>query len=92
MAFARLVTHYWRHAAFLEDGALMRDASRLAGIPGILIHGRMDLSSPLDVPWQLSQAWPGSELMVVDHAGHGAAGQPGMQEAVLAAIQRFADK
>jgi proline iminopeptidase len=91
MAFARLVAHYWHHAAFLEDGALVRDAGRLQGIPGILIHGRLDLSSPLDVPWQISQAWPGSELILVDDAGHGA-GEPGIQEAVLAAIDRFAPR
>jgi proline iminopeptidase len=89
MAFARLVTHYWHHAAFLGDGALLRDAGRLAGIPGVLVHGRMDLSSPLDVPWQLSRAWPGSRLIVIDDAGHGA-GQPGMREAVISAIDGFA--
>lgn len=89
MVFARLVTHYWHHAAFLEDGALLRDASRLAGIPGVLIHGRLDLSSPLDIPTQVSHAWPGSELIVIDDAGHGA-GQPGMGEALLATIDRFA--
>jgi proline iminopeptidase len=89
MAFARLVTHYWHHAAFLEDGALLRDAGRLAAIPGVLVHGRMDIGSPLDVPWQLSQVWPGSELVVIDDAGHGT-GQPGMREAVTTAIERFA--
>jgi proline iminopeptidase len=89
MAFARLVTHYWHHAAFREDGVLMREASRLAGIPGVLIHGRLDLSSPLDIPWQLSRAWPGSELVVIDDAGHGA-GQPAMRNAVLAALEGFA--
>jgi proline iminopeptidase len=45
MAFARLVTHYWHHAAFLDDGALLRDAGWLAGTPGVLIRGRIDLSS-----------------------------------------------
>jgi proline iminopeptidase len=90
MAFARLVTHYWHHAAFLEDGVLLRDAGRLSGIPGVLVHGRMDLSSPLDVPWHLSKAWPGSQLIVIGDAGHGA-GHPGMQEAVLAAIDGFAE-
>lgn len=89
MAFARLVTHYWHHTGFLEDGALQRDAGRLKGIPGVLIHGRLDISSPLDVPFLLSQAWPGSELIVIDDAGHGA-GHPGMQDALLAAIERFA--
>jgi proline iminopeptidase len=88
LAFARLVTHYWHHAGFLEDGALVRDAGRLAGIPGVLVHGRKDLSSPPDVPWQLSRAWPGSELIVIDEAGHGA-GQPGIQEAVVTALNRL---
>jgi proline iminopeptidase len=91
MAFARLVTHYWRQAAFLEDGQLIHEAGRLAGTPGILIHGRIDLSSPVDVAWELNRAWPGSELIVVDEAGHGT-GQADVQEAVLAAIQRLGNK
>ncbi|MFC0531932.1 prolyl aminopeptidase [Phytohabitans kaempferiae] len=87
MTFARLVTHYWRHAAWFDDADLLRDARRLAGIPGVLIHGRLDVSSPLDDAWELAQAWPGAEL--VDDAGHGA-GYPGMAEAALAALDRFA--
>lgn len=31
LRFARLVTHYWRHAAFLEEEQLLRDAPLLAG-------------------------------------------------------------
>lgn len=89
LSFARLVTHYWHHAAFLEDGSLLRDAGRLAGIPGVLIHGRLDLGSPIDIPWQISQSWPGSKLITVDHAGHGA-GQSGIRDALLAAIDGFA--
>ena len=34
MAFARIVTHYFSHAAWLDDGQILRDAHRLAGIPG----------------------------------------------------------
>ncbi len=89
LGFARLVTHYWRHGAWLEDGALLRDAGRLAGIPGILIHGRLDLGGPLVTPWRLANAWPGSELIVVGGAGHDAR-DPGMTESVVAATNRFA--
>jgi proline iminopeptidase len=89
MTFARLVTHYWRHAAFLEDGALLANIGRLAGIPAVLVHGRLDVSSPLDVPWELARAWPGAELVVVEEAGH-LAGDPGMAEATVAATDRFA--
>ncbi len=44
---------------------------RLAGTPAIMIHGRHDISSPLDTPWALHRAWPGSRLDVVEDAGHG---------------------
>src|SRR3954453_22189159 len=57
LRFARLVTHYWRHHAFLGEEQLLREASALNGIPGILIHGRYDVSGPLEVPWRLSQRW-----------------------------------
>lgn len=91
LAYARLVTHYWHHAAFLEDGALLRDAGRLSGIPGVLVHGRIDLGTPLEAAWLLHRAWPESRLIVIDEAGHGA-GQPAMQEAIIGAIDDFAHK
>ena len=89
MAFARLVTHYWRHVAWLEDGILLRQASRLTDIPGVLAHGRLDVSSPLDNVWELAQAWPGCELVLVDDAEHGL-GDPGMTETLITATDRFA--
>lgn len=48
--FARLVTHYFRHGAWLEGGQLLRDAAVLAGIPGAVVHGRLDLGGPLAAP------------------------------------------
>lgn len=75
LRFARLVTHYWRNAAFLEEDQLIRDAVTLNGIPGSLIHGRLDVSSPLETPWRLAQRWETSELHVMDDAGHGGGDQ-----------------
>jgi proline iminopeptidase len=69
--FARLVTHYWAHGCFLADGEVLAGLHHLAGIPGVLIHGRYDISSPLDTAWQLHQAWPASRLVVLDDGGHG---------------------
>src|SRR5215218_3088454 len=71
MEFARLVTHYWSQAAFLPEGQLERDVGRLAGIPAALVTGRVDVSGPPDVAWRLHQAWPGSELVVIEQGGHG---------------------
>jgi proline iminopeptidase len=89
LRFARLVTHYWRHAAWLEDGVLLREAGMLGGVPAVLVHGRLDVSGPPDIAWHLAQAWPGCELILVDDAGHGS-GEPGMTEALVAATDRFA--
>ncbi|GAA2149919.1 prolyl aminopeptidase [Glycomyces algeriensis] len=88
MRFARLVTHYWANAAFLEDGALLRDAGKLAGIPGVMVHGRMDISGPADIAWKLAQVWTDAELVLVGDEGHGLSGDTTI-EAVLAATNRF---
>jgi proline iminopeptidase len=70
MAVVRTCAHYFSHGLFLEDGQLLRDAGRLAGIPGVLVHGRTDMNAPLEWAWELSQAWPDAELLVAEDAGH----------------------
>jgi len=70
LAFARIVTHYVVHDAWLEDGELLRAADRLADIPGVLINGRFDFQAPLENAWTLRRHWPAAELVVVDDAGH----------------------
>jgi proline iminopeptidase len=89
LAFVRICTHYFAHHAWLEDGQLLRDAGRLTGIPGLLIHGRLDLSAPLVSAWELARAWPDAELTVIDDSGH--TGSPAMAAAVRQAISRFTD-
>lgn len=69
--FARLVTHYWSNGCFLDDAPILPAMDRLAGIPAVLIHGRYDVSGPLDTAWDLHKAWPGSRLVVCEDAGHG---------------------
>jgi proline iminopeptidase len=70
LAFARLVTHYVRHDAFLENGILIRNAGALAGIPAILINGRFDFQAPVGNAWVLHRAWPRARLVIVEDAGH----------------------
>ncbi|MET7329075.1 prolyl aminopeptidase [Nonomuraea sp. NPDC005650] len=86
MTFARLVTHYWGNDCFLpEEGDLVERAHLLEGIPGVLIHGRLDVSGPLETAWELHRRWPGSELVVIDE-GHGG---PDMLSEMVAATDRF---
>jgi len=90
LAFARLCARYFSRAGFLEEGELIRNASALRGIPGVLIHGQLDLGSPLVTAYRMAQAWPDAELKVIPGAGH--ASGPGMGEAIVAALDGFADR
>ena len=87
-AMVRICSHYFAHGAWLAEGQLLRDAHRLAGTPGVLVHGRLDLGGPLDTAWQLHAAWPDSELIVVEEAGH--LGTDETRRLVVAALDRFA--
>jgi proline iminopeptidase len=83
-----LVTHYWSHAGFLAEDQLLRDATLLNDIPGRLVHGRYDVSSPLETAWRLSKSWATSTLRVIDDAGHG--GGQAFVDAVVDALSHFA--
>jgi proline iminopeptidase len=87
LAFVRVCSHYFANDGFLEDGVLIREAGKLAGIPGTLIHGRSDLGGPMITPWELSRAWPGSELVVIEDSGH--TGSESMGVAIRAADERI---
>ncbi len=89
LAMARIECHYFVNNAFLEPDQLLRDAGHLAGIPGVIVHGRYDMICPLENAWALHHAWPGSELQIIPDAGHSAA-EPGTRAALVAATDRFA--
>lgn len=85
--FARLVTHYWSNGSFLAERQVLEGMPRLRHIPATMIHGRWDVSGPLDTAWQLHRAWPGSRLVVLDDAGHGG---DSMSAAIVAALRQGA--
>ncbi|OZM76126.1 prolyl aminopeptidase [Pseudonocardia sp. MH-G8] len=90
MAFVRICTHYFSNGAWLEEGALLRDAGRLAGIPGVLVHGRLDMGGPPHTAWELARAWPDAELRIVEDSGH--TGSDTMRAHLVEALDRFADR
>ena len=88
LAFARLVTHYVRNDAWLEDSQVLRHARDLRDIEGVAVNARLDLQAPLVNVWELKDAWPGLRLVTVDDVGH-AATQAVLEE-LVAATDRFA--
>jgi proline iminopeptidase len=84
LAFARLVTHYASHDAFLEEGILLRNADVLATIPALLVNGRFDLQAPIGNAWELHRVWPSAELVILEDTGHAGDDPKLTRELVLA--------
>ena len=89
LAFARIENHYFTHDAWLEPDQLIRDARRLAHIPGVIIQGRYDVATPMRTAWVLHRAWPEARFGLVPGAGH-AWSEPGIQRLLVEATDRFA--
>ncbi|WP_045769648.1 prolyl aminopeptidase [Xanthomonas albilineans] len=73
LAFARIENHYFVNGGFLEvEDQLLRDAHRIADIPGVIVHGRYDVVCPLANAWDLAKVWPTARLEITPASGHSA--------------------
>lgn len=89
VAFARIENHFFHHNAWLHENQLQRNAGKLIGIPGVIIHGRYDMPCPVRYAYELSKVWTDAELHIVEGAGH-AFSEPGILHQLIAATDRFA--
>jgi len=83
--------HYFVNDSFMTENQLLRNAGRLQGIPGIIVQGRYDLLCPPETSHALSKVWPGSEIRVVEEAGHSLY-DAGVRDAVMKSIADVASK
>lgn len=91
LAYARIVTHYVVHNAWLEDESLLRGADALRNIPGIMVNGRFDFQAPIGWAWDLKRVWPSAEYVIVDDAGHDASAT-GITGELIRATDKFAKR
>ena len=89
-AFARIECHYFVNGGFFaEDGWLLKQAAeKLSDIPGIIVHGRYDVVTPLSTAWALKKAWPTADLHIVPGAGHSSL-EPGIVDKLIRATRDF---
>lgn len=89
LAFARIECHYFVNRGFFEfDDQLIRNADRLADIPGVIVQGRYDVVTPMKNAFDLARVWPNAELRIVPDAGH-AMTEPGTVHALIAATRTY---
>jgi proline iminopeptidase len=89
IAIARIENHYMINDGWLEAGQLLRDATRLKNIPGVIVQGRYDCCTPPKAAWELKQAWPEVELNLIPDAGH-MYNEPGVLDGLIRATDKFA--
>lgn len=89
-AAAVLENYYMANACFLEEGQLLKNANRLAGIPMVIVNGRYDMICPPAAADALHRLLPRSQLIIVPDAGH-AAFEPGIRAELVKAMRRFED-
>lgn len=83
--------HYFANNSFMSEDQLLRNATRLAGIPGIIVQGRYDLLCPPETSARLAKVWSDSEVRIVEEAGHSLY-DAGVRDAVMKSIADLASK
>ena len=73
---------------FFDVGQLLRDASKLKDIPGVIVQGRYDACTPAKTAWDLHRAWPQAAFHLIADAGH-AFKEPGILDQLIRATDRF---
>jgi proline iminopeptidase len=90
IAFARIECHYFMNRGFLgHDNQLLDNIDRIRHIPCTIVHGRYDMVTPIKNAYDLCQAWPEANLVVIPDAGH-AMTEDGTTSALIEATRRYA--
>ncbi|HBF90337.1 MULTISPECIES: prolyl aminopeptidase [Hyphomonas] len=90
-AFARIECHYFVNRGFFaSDNWLLEEArTKLKDVPGVIVHGRYDVVTPLSTAWALSKAWPKADIHIIPDAGHSSM-EPGIVDKLIQATDDFA--
>ena len=89
LALAGIEAHYFVNKTFIEENQILKNAAKLAGIPGIIVHGRYDMICTLDNAVSLHNVWPDSQLNIIRDAGH-ASSEPSITDALVRATRDMA--
>jgi len=84
----RLEAHYAINQYFLKENHILNNMQAIKHIPSLLIHGRRDITCPVESSWNLHSAFANSTLTILPNAGH-LAGEPDMIEALVKATDEM---
>ncbi len=89
LARARVQIHYIKYHCFIGERDILAEVRlKLGHIPTTIIQGRYDMVCPPQTAWELAQAMPHAEFIMVPDAGHSAM-EAGVTSALVAATEKF---
>lgn len=88
LSLSRIESHYFVNDSFMTENQILSQADRLAGIPGVIVHGRYDVVCPIEQAFELHHAWPDAEFIIAPNSGHSAT-EIEIVDALVSATDKF---
>lgn len=89
LSIAMIECHYFVNNSFLEENQILKNVEKIRHIPAYIVQGRYDMICPMESAYELHQAWPEAEFIVIKDAGH-AASEPGIVSALVSIMNKLA--
>jgi proline iminopeptidase len=67
---------------------LLKNISQINHLPAFIVQGRYDLCCPPVTAYEVAQAWPKAELIIVPDGGHSAS-EPGISRELVKSTEKF---
>jgi proline iminopeptidase len=82
LSLAKIECHYYQNHVFKNDTFLLSKIDAFRHVPGVIIHGRYDMITPIESAYRLHKQWPESDFIIVPDGGHSAL-DPAIQDRIL---------
>ena len=79
---AKMECHYYKHHPFKDDTHILSMVDSFRHVPGVIVHGRYDMITPIESAYKLHKAWPESDFIIVPDGGHSAL-DPAIRDRIL---------
>jgi len=91
ICLSRAFSHYFVNNCFLKENQLLENISKIAHLPAIIVHGRLDLVTKPQAAYDLHKSWPVSKLMYVPDGAHSLL-DPSMSKALVQACEEMKER
>ncbi len=70
IAAVKIFLHYEANKFFLKENQLIRNLSKIASIPTIIVHGRYDVLCPVEATWEIQRKLNNVEVIILPTSNH----------------------